>query len=109
MESGLFINGVLIEIYHNTPETQTDESYNHPEDIEHFSQHEAIEKQEIIKEAKFQGISVEEAQAAHDAHEHEGSTETPSEEHVVEDPHSQLLSIFPHYFNNNLSSIRPFW
>lgn len=24
------------ELYHNTPETQTDESYTHPEDIEHF-------------------------------------------------------------------------
>lgn len=24
------------ELYHSTPETQTDESYNHPEDLEHF-------------------------------------------------------------------------
>lgn len=24
------------ELYHNTPETQTDESYTHPEDIAHF-------------------------------------------------------------------------
>jgi len=48
------------EKYHSTPETQTDESYNHPEDIEHFAQHEAIEKQEADREAKFQGISAEE-------------------------------------------------
>ena len=48
------------EKYHSTPETQTDESYNHPEDIEHFSQHEAIERLEAEREAKFQGISTEE-------------------------------------------------
>ncbi|KAJ8455426.1 hypothetical protein ONZ45_g18949 [Pleurotus djamor] len=34
------------EMYHSTPETQTDESYNHPEDLEHFAQHDAIEHQE---------------------------------------------------------------
>jgi len=54
------------EIYHSTPETQTDESYNHPEDIEHFAHHEAIEKAEAVREAKFQGISVEEAIHQHD-------------------------------------------
>lgn len=48
------------EKYHSTPETQTDESYHHPEDIEHFSQHQAIEKLEAEREAKFQGISTEE-------------------------------------------------
>jgi hypothetical protein len=48
------------EKYHSTPETQTDESYNHPEDIEHFSHHQAIEKIEAEREAKFQGISTEE-------------------------------------------------
>jgi hypothetical protein len=48
------------EKYHSTPETQTDESYNHPEDVEHFSQHQAIEKVEAEREAKFQGISTEE-------------------------------------------------
>jgi hypothetical protein len=48
------------EKYHSTPETQTDESYSHPEDIEHFAQHDAIEKQEAEREAKFQGISTEE-------------------------------------------------
>lgn len=49
------------EQFHSTPETQTDDAYNHPEDIEHFAQHEAIERQEAEREAKFQGITVEEA------------------------------------------------
>ncbi|ESK96124.1 precursor to secretory protein [Moniliophthora roreri MCA 2997] len=53
------------EEFHSTPETQTDESYTHPEDIEHFAQHEAIEMREAEKEAKFQGISVEEVLAQH--------------------------------------------
>jgi len=54
------------EIYHSTPETQSDESYNHPEDIEHFAHHEEIEKVEAVREAKFQGITVEEAIHQHD-------------------------------------------
>jgi len=54
------------EQYHSTPETQTDESYNHPEDIEHFAHHEAIEREEARREAKYQGITVEEALAQHD-------------------------------------------
>ncbi|GLB43529.1 putative EF hand [Lyophyllum shimeji] len=54
------------EQFHSTPETQTDESYNHPEDIEHFAQHEAIEHEEAEREAKFQGITVEEALNAHE-------------------------------------------
>ncbi|KAI9445389.1 hypothetical protein H4582DRAFT_1845799 [Lactarius indigo] len=54
------------EQFHNTPETQTDDSYNHPEDIEHFAQHEAIERKEAEREAKFQGITVEEALAQHE-------------------------------------------
>jgi len=48
------------EQLHSTPETQTDESYNHPEDLEHFAQHEAIERKEAEREAKFQGVTVEE-------------------------------------------------
>jgi len=47
------------EKYHSTPETQTDESYIHAEDIEHFSHHEKIEREEAERLAKFQGISVE--------------------------------------------------
>lgn len=54
------------EQYHSTPETQTDASYNHPEDIEHFAHHEKIEILEAEREAKFQGISVEEAMRSHD-------------------------------------------
>ena len=56
----------MIEQFHSTPETQTDESYNHPEDIEHFAHHEAIEREEARREAKYQGITVEEALAQHD-------------------------------------------
>lgn len=56
-------------MYHNTPETQTDESYNHPEDIEHFAHHEEIERKEAEKEAVYEGITVEEALAQH---EHDG-------------------------------------
>lgn len=54
------------EQFHSTPETQTDESYNHPEDLEHFAMHEEIEHKEAEKEAKYQGITVEEA-----IHQHE--------------------------------------
>ncbi|TCD67609.1 hypothetical protein EIP91_012241 [Steccherinum ochraceum] len=59
------------EQFHNTEETQTDDSYTHPEDLEHFAHHEAIERIEAEREAKFQGISVEEALAQHEPHEHE--------------------------------------
>ncbi|KAH9486439.1 putative calcium-binding protein [Psilocybe cubensis] len=48
------------EQFHSTPETQTDESYTHPEDLEHFAQHESIERKEAEREAKFQGVTVEE-------------------------------------------------
>ncbi|TDL26455.1 hypothetical protein BD410DRAFT_881829, partial [Rickenella mellea] len=64
VESEFFLH--LEEQFHSTPETQTDESYNHPEDIEHFAQHEAIERIEAEKEAKYQGIPVEEVLAQHD-------------------------------------------
>jgi hypothetical protein len=50
----------LTEEFHSTPETQTDESYNHPEDLEHFAHHEHIEHQEAEKEASYQGIAVDE-------------------------------------------------
>lgn len=56
----------FLEEFHSTPETQTDESYNHPEDIEHFAMHESIERKEAEKEAAYQGITVEEALAAHE-------------------------------------------
>lgn len=56
----------MTEQFHSTPETQTDGSYNHPEDLEHFAHHEAIEREEAQREAKYQGITVEEALAQHD-------------------------------------------
>ncbi|KIJ22200.1 hypothetical protein PAXINDRAFT_106111 [Paxillus involutus ATCC 200175] len=54
------------EQFHSTPETQTDEAYNHPEDLEHFGHHETIERQEAEREAQYQGITVEEAMQAHE-------------------------------------------
>ena len=60
---------MLLEQYHSTPETQTDESYTHPEDLEHFAHHEQIERQEAEREAKFQGVSVDEVIAQHEPHE----------------------------------------
>lgn len=56
------------EEFHATPETQTDESYTHPEDLEHFAAHESIEREEAVREARFQGISVEEALEQHEQH-----------------------------------------
>jgi len=56
---------LFLEEYHSTPETQRAAAYNHPEDIEHFSHHETIEREEAEREAVFQGISVEEALAQH--------------------------------------------
>ncbi|KAG9105179.1 hypothetical protein FRC07_009536 [Ceratobasidium sp. 392] len=52
------------EIYHNTPETQTDESYNHPEDIEHFAHHEEIERVEEERERKYEGLAADGVHAA---------------------------------------------
>lgn len=58
---------IILEQYHNTPETQEASAYTHPEDIEHFAHHEVIEREEAQREAAYQGISVEEAIAQHDA------------------------------------------
>ncbi|GAA5903523.1 nucleobindin SSP120 [Sporobolomyces salmoneus] len=43
------------EQFHNTPETQREEDYIHPEDIEHFMSHEQIEAEEEEKVAVFTG------------------------------------------------------
>ncbi|BGO90177.1 hypothetical protein NBRC10512_002570 [Rhodotorula toruloides] len=43
------------EKYHNTPETQREEDYVHPEDIEHFLSHEEIEEQEDERVRHFTG------------------------------------------------------
>ncbi|KAJ1021421.1 hypothetical protein NDA13_005462 [Ustilago tritici] len=44
------------ELYHNSPETQTDESYNHKEDLEHFAKHDKIEEEEERRERKAEGL-----------------------------------------------------
>jgi hypothetical protein len=49
------------ELYHNTPETQSDESYTHKEDLEHFAKHDKIEEEEERRERKAEGLpSIEE-------------------------------------------------
>ncbi|KIJ53577.1 hypothetical protein M422DRAFT_25420 [Sphaerobolus stellatus SS14] len=65
------------EIYHNTPETQTDEAYNHPEDIEHFAQHASIEAVEEARERVFQGIPDDEP--LNPGHDHGSETAAASE------------------------------
>lgn len=44
------------EKYHNTPETQSDEAYTHPEDVEHFQAHQRIEDEEENRERKAEGM-----------------------------------------------------
>lgn len=44
------------EKYHNTPETQNEESYNHAEDLEHFRDHRRIEDEEEDRERKAEGL-----------------------------------------------------
>ena len=45
------------ELFHNTENTQTDESYVHPEDIAHFAAHVKIEAEEEALILKAQGLS----------------------------------------------------
>ncbi|SCV67869.1 BQ2448_5480 [Microbotryum intermedium] len=47
------------EMYHNTPETQGEDSYIHPEDIEHFMAHDQIEQEENERVLEFQGLRSE--------------------------------------------------
>ncbi|EST07299.1 RNA recognition motif domain protein [Kalmanozyma brasiliensis GHG001] len=51
------------ELYHNTPETQTDDAYSHKEDLEHFAHHEKIEKEEEKRERKAEGLPSMEEEA----------------------------------------------
>ncbi|KAG6841564.1 hypothetical protein C0991_009599 [Blastosporella zonata] len=74
------------EQFHSTPETQTDESYNHPEDLEHFAAHESIELVEAEKEAKFQGITVEEVLKEHEELEKQQLATPPASENNDSDP-----------------------
>ncbi|SCZ93043.1 BZ3500_MvSof-1268-A1-R1_Chr6-2g08424 [Microbotryum saponariae] len=53
------------EKYHNTPETQGEESYIHPEDIEHFMAHDQIEKEENERVLEFQGVSSDNKDSIH--------------------------------------------
>jgi hypothetical protein len=59
------------------PNSLTNNTIQHPrprpinpittlEDLEHFARHKAIEREEARREAKYQGITVEEALAQHD-------------------------------------------
>ncbi|KAI0050604.1 hypothetical protein FA95DRAFT_1487052 [Auriscalpium vulgare] len=87
------------EQFHNTPETQSDDSYTHPEDLEHFAHHESIEHKEAEREAKYQGITVEEALAQHDEAPHDApppATEQHDTEHpdAPAEPHDTLAE--PH-------------
>ncbi|KAJ3877890.1 precursor to secretory protein Ssp120 [Lentinula edodes] len=87
------------EEFHSTPETQTDESYNHPEDIEHFAMHEAIEHKEAEKEAVYQGITVEEALAAHEQAEklYEEKMAAAQEEVIQQQQQEQFIGVdHPH-------------
>lgn len=73
---------LITEEFHSTPETQTDDSYNHPEDIEHFGHHEGIEREEAEREAKFAGVSVEEILAAQRAAEEEAAKRTAAQQDI---------------------------
>ncbi|KAL1951209.1 hypothetical protein VTO73DRAFT_358 [Trametes versicolor] len=83
------------EQFHSTPETQTDESYNHPEDLEHFAHHEQIEHQEAEREAKYQGVSVEEVEAQHEEHHVPDAGAPADSEHIVQNPHDDQLPLEP--------------
>jgi len=73
------------EIYHSTPETQTDESYNHPEDQAHFEHHETIELDEENKERAYQGLDpLKELPEDHD-HDGEGGSAASEEKTPLEE------------------------
>ncbi|KAJ7204435.1 precursor to secretory protein Ssp120 [Mycena pura] len=95
------------EQFHSTPETQTDESYNHPEDIEHFAHHEEIERSEAVKEAKFQGISVDEALRSHEPL--EGQPAAPAEGETDPEPvaAAQHPAVVPHPHDEQITPPEP--
>ncbi|KAG7452087.1 precursor to secretory protein Ssp120 [Guyanagaster necrorhizus] len=86
------------EEFHNTPETQVDEAYIHPEDIEHFAHHEDIELKEAEKEAAYQGITVEEVLRSH---------EPPPEEHVQMQGADQEPLVAPHPHDEQYENATP--
>ncbi|KAG5721840.1 hypothetical protein E4T56_gene14413 [Termitomyces sp. T112] len=86
------------EQFHSTPETQTDESYNHPEDLEHFAAHERIEREEAEREAKFQGISVEEVLRDHqhvDSPPQTAASENNNSDPASPHPHGEQIEAVP--------------
>ncbi|WFD35699.1 ABC-type xenobiotic transporter [Malassezia cuniculi] len=44
------------EVYHKNPDQQTPEAYNHVEDLEHFSRHDAIDREEEDRERAGRGL-----------------------------------------------------
>ncbi|KAL9939360.1 hypothetical protein V8E36_002173 [Tilletia maclaganii] len=83
------------EIYHNTPETQHDDSYTHKEDIEHFAHHDKIESEEEERERHAEGMpSREEDEKLRKAAEAKGEKyESPYDaqmnaDHLAEEEHA---------------------
>jgi len=95
------------EQYHSTPDTQTDESYNHPEDVEHFAHHEAIERQEAEREAKFQGISVEELVKAQKAAEAQARLASPLPSSTFTPLHAPPAPIPAHPHDEQIVPVPP--
>ncbi|GBE77520.1 hypothetical protein BKA93DRAFT_732448 [Sparassis latifolia] len=83
------------EQFHSLPETQTDDAYSHPEDLEHFAAHDQIEREEAAREAKFQGITVEEALAQHEPHEEPVAQQPAGGAQQVVDQHAKEAADSP--------------
>lgn len=65
----------------------------HNLDLEHFAQHQQIEYQEAVKDAEFQGITVEEAIKAHDSPpKADSSAAPPTQENIDQVP----IAAHPH-------------
>ncbi|KZV80682.1 hypothetical protein EXIGLDRAFT_732473 [Exidia glandulosa HHB12029] len=72
------------ELYHSTPDTQTDEAYTHPEDDEHFANHEHIEAEEDRRERAFQGLPLEGEAGEKAGHDHDHPAPPSSDETKAE-------------------------
>ncbi|KDE03257.1 hypothetical protein MVLG_06251 [Microbotryum lychnidis-dioicae p1A1 Lamole] len=83
------------EKYHSTPETQGEESYIHPEDIEHFTAHDQIEKEENERVLEFQGISSSDKKDSIHSPDHQQvkmDILMDNSEKVIEEEHQRLLA-----------------